>query len=245
MNPVQPVIALWAHPRSLSTAFVRMMMERGDLQVVHEPLVTLVDDGEVELPADDGATVTVRTVDGVLTHLRGLAHERPVFVKNTLEYRYDALFDRPELLAGIRHTFIVRHPDRTISSHHAVKPTVTCPEIGYENQYDLIELVSRHSAHPPVVIEAEWLLASPADAVAAYCAAVGLPFLSAALHWEPQDRAEWQRTREWHIDAIASSSFAAPQRRYELTVSNDPRLRSFYEYHLPFYERILRYAVRP
>ena len=35
------VIWLWAHPRSRSTAVLRMMLERGDVTVVHEPLVTL------------------------------------------------------------------------------------------------------------------------------------------------------------------------------------------------------------
>lgn len=49
------VIALWAHPRSVSTAFLRMMAERGDVTVVHEPLVLLTDHGQVTVPAvDDG-----------------------------------------------------------------------------------------------------------------------------------------------------------------------------------------------
>ncbi len=35
------VIALWAHSRSASTAFVRMMLERGDVEVLHEPFLAL------------------------------------------------------------------------------------------------------------------------------------------------------------------------------------------------------------
>lgn len=31
------LLALWAHPRSLSTVFGRVMIERGDLLVLHEP----------------------------------------------------------------------------------------------------------------------------------------------------------------------------------------------------------------
>jgi hypothetical protein len=41
---------LWAHPRSRSTALERMMMERGDVTVLHEPLVTLLDEGTVTVP---------------------------------------------------------------------------------------------------------------------------------------------------------------------------------------------------
>ena len=50
---------MWAHPRAVSTAFLRMMIERGDVTVVHEPLVLLTDHGQVELPDLDGGTTTV------------------------------------------------------------------------------------------------------------------------------------------------------------------------------------------
>jgi hypothetical protein len=43
-------IWLWAHPRSRSTALERMMMERGDVTVLHEPLVSLLDEGRVSIP---------------------------------------------------------------------------------------------------------------------------------------------------------------------------------------------------
>nr|WP_293108444.1 hypothetical protein [Okeania sp. SIO2F4] len=31
------IVVLWAHPRSLSTVFERIMMERGDFKIFHEP----------------------------------------------------------------------------------------------------------------------------------------------------------------------------------------------------------------
>lgn len=31
------IVALWTHPRSVSTAFERVMMERGDFKILHEP----------------------------------------------------------------------------------------------------------------------------------------------------------------------------------------------------------------
>ena len=44
-----PVLALWSAPRCRSTAFERMMMERGDRVVVHEPFSRVVDFGTVEV----------------------------------------------------------------------------------------------------------------------------------------------------------------------------------------------------
>jgi hypothetical protein len=45
----KPVLALWSAPRCRSTAFERMMTERGDRVVVHEPFSRVVDFGTVEI----------------------------------------------------------------------------------------------------------------------------------------------------------------------------------------------------
>jgi hypothetical protein len=233
---------MWAHPRSASTAFLRMMIERGDVTVVHEPLVTLTDEGEVPMPAP-GGVLTARGSGEVLAHLAALARDRPVFCKDTLEYRYQYLFDHPDEIAGMTHTFIVRDPAKAISSHYAMKPTVTCPEIGYEHQYDLFELARTATGRKPVVIRAERLMADPQAVVASYCAAVQLPFLPHALNWRAEDRPEWQRTRKWHIGVIRSTGFSAPPSTYQATIENNATLRSFYEYHLPFYELLVQHAI--
>lgn len=237
------VIAMWAHPRAVSTAFLRMMIERGDVTVVHEPLVLLTDHGEVSVPDPDGGTATLRDPGELLAHLGRLGARRTVFFKDTLEYHHQHLFDRPELIAGFEHTFIVRHPARTIASHHAIKPELACREIGYEHQYALFELAWKITGRRPLVITAERLLADPAGVVAAYCERVGLPFLPEALNWRPGERSEWRQNRRWHLDAIASAGFDAPEKEYAATVDNDARLRGYYEHHLPYYERLVEHAL--
>ena len=78
---------LWAHPRSRSTALERMMMERGDVTVLHEPLVTLLDDplpGRVRGPAvlpdveleqvDPVHAQVVQAAHGPVAHVLGREH---------------------------------------------------------------------------------------------------------------------------------------------------------------------------
>ncbi|HUF56321.1 MAG TPA: hypothetical protein VMM55_07145 [Thermohalobaculum sp.] len=36
MSAPHPIVALWCHPRAMSTAFERLMRERGDMTVLHE-----------------------------------------------------------------------------------------------------------------------------------------------------------------------------------------------------------------
>jgi hypothetical protein len=240
---MSPVIFLWSHSRSASTAFVRMMIERGDVTVLHEPLLALTEEGSVGVPEPGGGTRTARSEQEVLDCLARAGATRPVFVKEVLDYRYPYLIKHPQAIARITHTFLVRDPRQAISSHYAIKPAVTCPEIGYERLHEMFELARSACGAVPPVIRTEQLLREPASVVAAYCAAVGLPFLPGALTWRPADQPEWRRTRKWHLDAIASSGFHDSLRDYPATVDNNPVLRAFYDHHYPFYERIVEHAI--
>ncbi len=233
---------MWAHSRSASTAFLRMMLERGDVSVVHEPFLMLTETGAVSLPSADGGEVTARSEKELLTLLAELGRVRPVFVKEVLDYEYAYLYDHPGELAGITHTFIVRDPKQTIASHYAVKPTVTSPEIGYERQWRIFELARSATGRDPLVMRAERLVKEPAQVIERFCAYTGLPFLPDALTWDAAERPEWQRHRAWHVDAINSAGFQDRRNAYADTVDNNAALKSFYDHHLPFYERLVQHA---
>lgn len=239
-----PVVVLWAHSRSASTAFVRMMIERGDVAVLHEPFLALTQGEAVPVPTSAGGSVPVACAADLVDRLTELARARPAFIKEVLDYRYSYVFGHPDKLAWMTHTFLVRHPRQAISSHYAMKPTVTCPEIGYEWLWELFQLIWSATGRRPLVIRSENLLRDPAAEIEAYCEAVELPFLPGALHWTPGDRPEWQRHRGWHLDAISSSGFASHDNLYQDTVDNHALLRSFYEHHLPYYQRIVDNARR-
>jgi hypothetical protein len=224
---------LWAHPRSRSTALARMMMERGDVTVLHEPLVSLLDDGRVSIP--DGPVL--RSVAAVVGYAKSLPGW--VFVKDTTEHRYtDHL--TPELAAGIRHTFVVREPSAAIASHVAVKPDASCSDIGYEYQYLLFELAWSVAGRPPVVIDSDLLVRRPEEMVRAYCAAVGLPYKPEAMQWQAGDRPEWERTAKWHVAAGRSTGFVATSPE---PVPLAGHLRDYYDHHRPYYDRMVEHAL--
>ncbi|MER0240497.1 sulfotransferase family protein [Streptomyces sp. HSW2009] len=236
------VICLWAHSRSRSTAFSRMMLERGDVTVLHEPWLALAETGAATVPQPGGGESAVDSGPELVDRLAELGQERPVFVKEVLDQRYPYVFDQPQALAAFWHTFIVRHPRPTIASHYAMKPTVTSPEIGFERLHELFELVRAASGRQPLVLRAERLVDEPEAVVRGFCDHVGLPFLPEALSWRPQDRAEWQRHRAWHLDAIGSSGLVDRGNTYADTVDNNATLRAFYAHHYPYYEKVVRHA---
>jgi hypothetical protein len=231
------VFALWSPPRTRSTAFFRSMVERGDMTVLHEPFCKLRDFGETEAGG--------RTFDSPLSLLAWLldeTHNMSVFVKDhpPVFYLPDVLADR-RFLAEVRHAFLIRRPEEIAASVYALSPSMNINAIGLESLCKVQEAV-RDAGAASVVIDSDDLVTRPAATMAAYCAAVGLPFIPRALTWEPGKRPEWRQYARWHVDASASSGFKRHEHVYQNTVENSPELARFAAHHRPFYERL--YAQR-
>jgi Sulfotransferase domain len=243
------MLVLWSSPRSRSTAFFRMMIERGDFVAVHEPFSYLAEFGHVDV---DGTRLT--SAPELLAGLRSLAARRPVFIKETTGRRYpEVLADRQFMAQDARHTFLIRHPRETIASRRVIDPRPTLEKIGFESQYEVFaaaaaatSTAATDSAGGPVVIDSADLVARPAAIIAAYCERVGIDFRPEALTWEPSDRPEWELSRSWHSAVAASSGFGhvpGPDRGApDSDIEQDRLLGGYLNHHLPFYQRL--YARR-
>lgn len=235
-----PVLALWSAPRCRSTAFARMMAERDDHVVVHEPLSRVVDFGEVQV----GDRIAHNEQD-VLTALRTIAAHKPVFFKDTTDFHYPALLADEEFLAAATHTFIIRDPAEAIASHHKLNPDLGRDEIGFEWLYEIFTAVQAASGTTPVVIDSDDLLDRPTETVHAYCEAVGIPFVPEALSWQPGMRSEWQSTSKWHQSTSQTAGFARSSSASAEAVEANPTLRAFRDHHMPYYEKLRAAALRP
>jgi Sulfotransferase domain len=228
------ILALWSAPRSRSTAFLRMMAQRGDFTVVHEPFSQVVDFGEVGV----GERV-VRSEQEAIAALRAMAADGPVFFKDTTDFRFPGVLGDPEFLHAVTHTFIIRHPAEAISSHYALNPALGLDEIGYPWLCELYDAAAGATGTAPVVVDSADLVTDPEATVRAYCAAVGIPFDPAALSWAAGIRPEWQRTRRWHERTGATTGFAEVTAEYADTPENNELLAGYLVHHLPYYERLL------
>ena len=127
------VVALWAAPRSRSTAVFRYMLECGGLIALHEPFDNIGDYGSTEVngrPVSDPSEL--------VTTLLGLAETSAVFFKETTDRRHPAALADRRFLAEVTHTFLIREPAEIAASCYALQgPKLTLPEIGLEHAYDL------------------------------------------------------------------------------------------------------------
>jgi hypothetical protein len=228
------MLMLWSAPRSRSTAFFRMMTERGDFTTVHEPFSYLAIFGSVNISGRPLATAPQ-----VIAELRSLATTRQVFIKETTDRRHtQALADRRFLAEDAQHAFLIRHPRETIRSYLAIRPDASMHEVGFEAQYEVYTEVRRLTGRDPLVVDAGDLMNRPADTIKAYCAHAGIDFRPHALSWQPSDRPEWQLSRNWHTDVAASSGLTDVPSRRSPDAEQHPMLDAYLEYHLPFYQRL-------
>jgi hypothetical protein len=243
MNGGAPrILALWSAPRCMSTAFFRMMLERGDFHAVHEPFSNLAEFGEVSV---DGTTLTSGTT--LLARLRELGDAGPVFFKDTTDEQYpEVLADTAFLAEDAVHTFLIRSPQETIASYFRLNPEVRAEQIGFGHQWEIFQAVRAATGRQPFVMDAGQLLAEPAAVITAFCEAVGIEYRPAALSWQPGHRAEWGPSQRWHEEVSRTSGFSSVRHSAgaaALVAGND-RLAAILHYQQPFYERLLEHAVR-
>lgn len=229
------MLMLWSVPRGRSTAFYRMMIERGDFTGVHEPFSNVAAFGNGDISGRPAATGPE-----VIAGLRSLAATRQVFVKDTTDRRHpEALADRRFLTEDAQHTFLIRHPRETIRSFLAIRRNPRIHEIGFEAQYEVYARVRSLTGREPVVVDAGDLMKRPADTIKAYCARVGIEFRPHALTWQPSDRPEWEGGfSRWFTDVAASSGLAEVPSRRSPDAEQHPMLGTYLAYHLPFYQKL-------
>jgi hypothetical protein len=199
-------IALWATPRTASTAFDKMVRTRGDLAVLTEPFSVPYYDGPEQRSTRFPVTEPAATFEATLAAVLG--SDRPRFVKE-MAYQLGPLL-RPEVLERFTSSFLVRDPAWAVPSLLRVWPDATREEAGYDAQLAAFELVTEIQGAPPPVLDTDDLRREPDGAVERWCAAVGLDHRPEALRWEPGMPEGWERWSTWFEAAAASTGFTPP-----------------------------------
>ncbi|HEX5850803.1 MAG TPA: sulfate adenylyltransferase, partial [Rubrobacter sp.] len=237
MNREKPV-ALWAVPRSISTAFERVFVERDDFEVLHEPFSASYYYGKDRVSdrfadSEPKAEYDFQTVAEDVFRPR----EQRVFLKD-MAYHAKKLLS-PEFASRFVNTFIVRDPKYVLMSLYKMWPDFTLEETGYEDLYRLFRYAT-DAGEDVAVVDAMTFSENPAGVLAAYCEHLEVPFTSGSLTWESRDVKRWDNWEGWHADAQESTGIKPATRR-------DPELpeelQEAYEYCLPYYYELAAHAI--
>ena len=236
------IVALWAVPRSTSTAFEWMMRQRGDMDCLHEPFGEAWYQGEDPLwPRfkEGEKTTPGLTLDSVWDDIKARAEQGPVFIKDFPHY-INHMWDA-EFLSHFTHAFLIRDPAKTLTSLYARWPDFDELEVGFPEQRALYDLVAALTGKAPPVVDSDDLLENPHGMTVAFCDAVGIPFVEEALTWEaggdPSEHSWWDGG-SFHAN-LAQSTGLTPQARKYVDLDNTPdRVKRVYRRMMPHYQRL-------
>ena len=241
------IVALWAVPRSTSTAFEWMMRQRGDMDCLHEPFGEAWYQGEDPLwPRfkEGEKTTPGLTLEGVWEDIKARAQEKPVFIKDFPHY-INHMWDA-EFLSRFTHAFLIRDPAKTITSIYDKWPDFDELEVGFPEQRALFDLLAALDGAPPPVIDSDDLLEDPHAMTAAFCEAVGIPFIEEALTWEAggdPSAHSWWDGGSFHAN-LANSTGLAPQQRKYVDLEDAPeRVRRVHRRMRPHYDHLHRHRI--
>ncbi len=247
------ILALWATPRSTSTAFETVMKNRGDLTCFHEPYNEAFYCGiEHRLNryfvADRSLKPTPGlTINSVHDELVSVARNGSVFVK---DFAYSVMHKANDhFLDSFTHTFLIRDPEKVVTSMHARWPDISLAEIGFEDLRTLFDRVADREGKAPPVVDSDELLQFPAAGMAAYCTAVGIPFLAESLNWEDKRESHQDTNPTWNTDehgfhdSLKASTTLKKQKRDYPPLSSSADMMRLYEASLPHYEALREYRM--
>lgn len=245
---MQKILALWATPRSTSTAFEWMMRMRGDFYCLHEPF------GEPWYFGEDArwprATSTTKRIEGVSFNkswleILKLAAERAVFMKDFPHYINHMWTD--DFLENFQHSFLIRDPAKVTTSMYKHWPDFVLEETAIPEQRQLFDRIADQLGHAPIVIDSDDLLESPFAMVERYCDGLGIEYIESALSWQPGDRQEvsWYDGGSWHQNLKGSIGLEAQPRSY-VDISDAPNtVQEIYQSCLPHYQHMHQYRLAP
>lgn len=252
---MHPIIALWSHPRSMSTATERIMRERGDLDCAHEPFMYdyYVHRQVRKMPHFDVQDGHPTSYGAIRDMLLARGEQQPVFFKDMAYYVMPHILEDAEFCNRVTHCFLVRNPMASITSYHKLDPEVTLEEIGLEAQLNLLEGLRDRTGKTPAVICAEDVRNDPTGVIGALWRACGLPPAPQAFDWQNETPKDWGQVEGWHGDVSRSSGIrpiTEEERQKQALAFAErsaaaPHLQQYLDHHSPSYNALAALALKP
>ena len=160
----------------------------------------------------------------------------------------DAFLDR------ITHSFLIRDPVKVLASLYrsyqkaGMEDGFTAHEISFGPQQALFDLLRARGQTPPV-LDSDDMLEDPDSMVHTYCNTIGIPFLRAALSWEPGARDDllWYDGNDeiWHASLRDSDGLKPIPRQHMDPIDLPANLKSHFETFKGHYKTLYAHRLRP
>lgn len=226
---------MWSGPRNISTAMMRSFGARSDCVVVDEPLYAhYLGVTGLDHPARDEVMASQPTDwEDAVAHLLGPV-PAPVFYQKHMAHHLIPDIGR-EWLAEVSNAYLIRDPSHVVASYAKVRGEPTLADLGYAQQVEIFR------GYGGPVVEASDVLRDPAGVLSRLCAALGIEYQKAMLHWPPGRReTDGVWAPHWYGSVEASTGFGP----YDPGAAVVPEsLRHLVEQAQPYYDELAEHAL--
>lgn len=237
-------VAMWSGPRNISTAMMRAWENRGDCEVVDEPLYAhyLAYTGLDHPGRDEVIAAGVTDWRAVAARLSGPpASAVPLMYQKHMTHHLLPHISRA-WLAELTHVFLIRDPRKVLVSYIRTRANLTAADIGVLQQREIFDYVRELTGVSPPVIDAGLFLQSPEAQLRALCELLGIAFTPRMLHWPPGPRASdgiW--APYWYAQVYRSTGFE-PER--DSTVELPAQYHPVIDEVMPAFEALFTQRLR-
>jgi len=228
---------MWSGPRNISTAMMRSFGARPDTAVVDEPFYAayLARTGLVHPMLEEVLASQPNDWREVVKSLLGAVPDgKAVFYQKHMTHHMIPEFGR-DWMAQATNAFLIRDPAAVLASYVRKRGDVTLADIGIVQQRELFDREADRIGKAPAVVEGADILANPASMLRLLCAALGIDYSDAMLHWSPGRRVSdgvWAPA--WYDAVEKSTGFDPP--RPAATVALPGDLQQIADAASPYYE---------
>ena len=215
------IIACWSGPRNISTALMRSWSSRDDTFVIDEPFYAYyLSKTQLKHPMfNEIINHYSCNYNEIVKNLLGkIPDDKKIYYQKHMAHHLIDL-NKIDWIKKCENCFLIRHPKEVIHSYTAKNNLNSIEELGYPQQYAIIQLLKKANKSF-VVIESSELLDNPRITLMNWCKKIDIKFNRSMLNWEKgnheNDGIWW---KHWYDDVIKSTSFQKNSKK-DITIEN-------------------------
>ena len=215
------IIACWSGPRNISTALMRSWSSRDDTFVIDEPFYAYyLSKTQLKHPMfHEIINHYSCNYNEIVKNLLGkIPDDKEIYYQKHMAHHLIDL-NKIDWIKKCENCFLIRHPKEVIHSYTAKNNLNSIEELGYPQQYAIIQLLKKANKSF-VVIESSELLDNPRITLMNWCKKIDIKFNRSMLNWEKgnheNDGIWW---KHWYDDVIKSTSFQKNSKK-DITIEN-------------------------
>tara|TARA_B100001057_G_C22748384_1_gene910712 strand:+ start:611 stop:1321 length:711 start_codon:yes stop_codon:yes gene_type:complete len=231
------IIACWSGPRNISTALMRSWSSRKDTYVTDEPFYSYyLNETKVKHPMHK--EIIEKYSSNYFDIIKYLTSDIPNnktiwYQKHMAHHMID--LSNIDWIKKCNNFILIRHPKQVISSYLLKNELNSIDELGYYQQFEIINFLKKNNI-PFNVKESNEILTNPEVALKDWCAKIEINFDRSMLSWNkgihPNDGV-W--AKHWYDNVINSSGF---QKFKKKDISIENKYDSIYNDAMKYYKYI-------